>query len=640
MTYLVLDLETVGKETFKRFCNPLDPRHWVYVAASRASNEEAAHSKVFETKKVSEDVLDYFLESRLSGVQLLVNHNLKFDLLWLWKYPSLQAWLKNGGVIWDTLTVEYLLRGQDIKLAKKGHGELSLDSLAPLYGGKVKDDRLKEFWDQGMMSDQIPLDILLPYAEGDTINTELVYLGQLEKAKKMGTLPLIKTYMEHYLAVTEMEFNGMHVDLENVQQKAQNYTQELDLLQLEGKEIYGVDNIGSPAQVSMYLFGEKRSVDEAVLLSQLDNSVGFCEHVLKYRHVQKMLKTYTYYEEQYKRDNVKKGIVAGDIKRSGGLKSLVMPHTGCVHTEFNTSVTKTGRLSSKNPNLQNCPPEIIDVFNSRYDNGKIIEADFSQLEVCILAYLSQDPVLIKEIEDGYDMHRANATFIYHKSAEEVTKAERKIAKFGTFGITYGQSPKAFAATHGLEEEAAALFFQKWYKKYAGVAKWHESLIEEVRSLAKLISNLIPIKNWDTGQSFTQDGEWMFQSIVNSCTGKRYAHYDKASVRTAGDEIRRRWHLPDIKNYPVQGLAADVVALCVGHLYRNLTPYRGRITLINEVHDAILLDVDSDHVKVAVDILNRVMGNGQEYFEKRFGMRFNVPLRVDISIGDNWKQCKG
>ena len=193
--YCIFDLETTIIRSFKRFCNPFDKRNRIVVCAFLLQGEDP---------EIQHNEDSYYLP--LDKCNFLVGHNVKFDLLYMWDNPELQQWLKDGGRVWDTMTAEYLLTAQQAKY-------VSLDKLTEQYGGELKDDRITQLFKAGRGPDTIDPEMLLPYAENDVVNTETIVIAQSERARKKHMMPIILAYMDHYLALSEMEYKGLYFDV-------------------------------------------------------------------------------------------------------------------------------------------------------------------------------------------------------------------------------------------------------------------------------------------------------------------------------------------------------------------------------------------------------------------------------------------
>lgn len=630
LKYCVIDLETNGVTKHKRFCNALVDDHTIQLWAAKPQR-----GKAFTIEPITWEIGFERQSQPFDFVcDISVGQNFKFDMLWFWNHSSWQSRLLQMRV-WDTQTVQYLIDGQD-DLPRH------LDDLARKYGGVVKDDRIKTMYQAGMQSKDIPRDMLIPYAMGDVENTEKVFVGQFKIAKKRNMLPLIKAYMQHYLAITEIEYNGMFVDIDKLKEMEKALIEEIDIKRafiIENSQ-GAITNPNSPQQIAQYVFWDKKhSADEKNLSAWLKETEGdenivqlhktkraVVRAILELREKNKLLTTYVNKVELYKTKAKE-----GQVRKESGLMCMIHKD-GCIHSEYQTAYTASGRLSSRNPNMQNIPPSMMSVFVSRYgDDGCIMEVDFSQLEVCVAAQLSQDSLLISEIVDGIDFHRRNAAFLYEIPEEEVTLEQRKITKNLTFALLYGAHAGRMV-DYGVEKELAQRFIDGFYDKYLDFKEWHQSLEQEVILNSRITNKELILKD--------KTGSWLMQhkSYITMPWGKRYVFYDKG-VRTKRGGVFRYWPITDIKNYPVQGTASDVVALMVGRLWKTLLPHRDKALLVNEVHDAVLLDVRKEHVKEIGKLVKRELEDIDKAWKECYNLQWVVPLKVEVKYGKSWLSCK-
>ena len=706
--YLVLDLETSGKTTYRRFCNPLDPNHKITAVGYKIQGEGVRTLYNKDDYNTNEQMAD---QIPLDGINLIVGQNIKFDLLWLWGNKRFHLWLQNGGKVWDTQTVEYLLSGQAFAEGR------SLDDLVCKYGGTLKDDKITQLFKADVQAKDIPREDLIPYLIADVENTNRILQGQIKKAQHLQMLPIIRAYMEHYLAVTECEYNGMFTDHALGMEMKTLYEQKLRAEELELS--YHIPNYwpsrkvefnsASLDHVSILLFGGEVHwlADEAIVdeegafvrlksgknkgeikthkVLQYETIKGFgidpephtktnakglwrvdvdvFESILKttrdpivnivltallsFREYSKLVNTYIYSQDYYK---------DGRVRKENGVLSMWHPHTGCVHSEFKTARTRTGRLSSTAPNLQNLPPPIYKLFKSRFANGKIVVIDYSQLEVCIQAYLTQSPKFIQDVVNGVDFHCKRLAYAENKAYEEVLqlvkddpvwKLKRKNAKTVSFQKAYGASIEKIAKETGLTVEVVTTIFKGEDDEYPEINIYYGLVGESIRASRLPGTGLISIRDKRTNSSFSREGEQTAIGFYTSITGKRYA-FDEFATLSKNGKVFRYFSGPQIQNYPVQGLAADIVAFQVGRLFRYLLDKRDSILLVNEIHDSIILDVSPENQpggslpRMGVDRyttdISRILTDTKA-IEEHFGIIWNVPLKVDVSIGDSWGDIK-
>ena len=281
-----------------------------------------------------------------------------------------------------------------------------------------------------------------------------------------------------------------------------------------------------------------------------------------------------------------------------GISVYTKPTTGMLHVGLTQHITSTGRFSGRNPNMQNMPRggtfPVKRVFVSRWDGGKIMEADFAQLEFRTAAFLAQDDTAMEEIATGFDVHSYTAKVITD-AGEPTSRQEAKAHTFAPlFGATgYGRS------------KAVAAYYEHFTEKYKGVAKWHKKLADEAVR---------------------------FQKITN-VSGRQYAFPDVTRRSNGGVS-----HFTMIKNYPVQGFATgDVVPVVLNEMYRRLKPLQS--CLVNSVHDSVVIDVHPDEEQQVIQIVYDLNEGLNELVEEAYGVTMNVPLLLEAKIGPNWLDNK-
>ncbi len=722
MDYRIFDLETSTGTSFKRKGNPLDKRNKIIVVASKSGSQSNVEIG-YDVKGIRRD-----FEAAHPHSPLLVGQNIKFDLLYIWDNPHFQAWLQSGGKVWDTMVAEYLLTGQQSTYA-------SLDELSAKYGGELKDDVVKAHWDAGIDTDAIDPDILIPYARMDILNTEKAFLAQLKEAKRLGMLPLIEGYMDHLLALTEMEFNGLYVDLEAARKKQGELETRIATLKTamadQMRDILPTFNPNSPDQVSAIMFGTelpcKRiyqkvdaegrlkfygpnadkagqpvmttehlraplpngfklptkgltpmkggktfQVDAEVLRKVKSNTqhrvdiVSFIDAYLEYKELQKVLTTYIYGRKEivhsirYDDPTVARGYSFRkdiEIKESGWIPQIY-PSDGCVHGKLDMVQTVTGRLNSSDPNIQNIPTHLRNLFTSRYgEEGVIISFDYSQLEVCVQAYLTQSDRMIGEIRNGVDFHLKRLAyaegFTYEEMCEHYNSdkatwtPKRRAAKVVSFQKAYGAQPKKLAEASGLSIETIEKIFKEEEADYPEITEYM-GVVEEVAKRTRIPTGKpLKLKDKDTQikgiiRPGLQRGVGFYQSI----TGKIY-HF--LEYGTTSQKLRDRGNDPYIyfkstklKNTPVQGTAADIVSLCAGRVFRELKilyPQDNKILLVNEVHDELVVDTTKELAPEAVELITRILEDVSGAFKEILGVEFNCPIKVEHHIGPNWSKTE-
>ena len=269
-------------------------------------------------------------------------------------------------------------------------------------------------------------------------------------------------------------------------------------------------------------------------------------------------------------------------------------HDGFLHVGLTQHITATGRFSGRNPNMQNMPRggtfPVKKVFVSRWENGKIMEADFAQLEFRVAAFLAQDEKAMKEISTGFDVHSYTAKVI----TDAGQKTSRTSAKAHTFAPLFG-------ATGYGRSKAEAAYYKHFIEKYEGIAAWHKELGDEALR---------------------------FMKITNK-SGRQYAF---PNVRRRDNGMPS--HFTMIKNYPVQGFATgDIVPIVLNELHELLQPYNS--VVVNSVHDSMVVDIHPDEEQQVIDIIKSLNDNINDLVEKTYKVEMNVPLLLEAKIGSNW-----
>ena len=652
MKYLVIDIETESKDYRKRFSDPFEKNNQIVMIQAKVFNREPA---VLYKKN---QFIPRDQQINLREITLLVGQNIRYDLLYLWNNSDLQTWLMNGGQIWDTKVIDYLIHGQDRSIS------YHLDDLSLRYGGKLKPDDTKSLYQEGLTTCQIieklGIERYKEYAVGDVINTEKVFLGQYDYMIKNNLSWLFKNYMRHYLAMLEIESNGLYIDkpLLTVKENDQSLLVEelVSSFQEFANEYFPKEipfDINSNDHISALLFGGKfiTKVKEPEIVNGLPvrYKTGLKKGEVKYKKKELELKVYgVRIPTKYTVPCKKKGFYAtGDeilknlsqhpfcarIQRYREENKLlttyykpflemINPYTQCVHSEFNLAGTRTARLSSKSPNIQNIHPTMLDCMKSRFKDGYIVEFDWKQLEVVLAALLSRDEMLLAQLANDIDMHMINAMSLFDRDAKDILPYERKLAKFLTFGILYGAGPKTMAKQHSIEESLAKQFIEQFYQSYPMIKQWHDSLGLEVEANKYI------------------EGDKIY-SYIRGYKGKRY-HLEAYPAKFEWQKkkgIEYSFLPTECKNYPVQGFAADVVSFFVGAVYKYLQKFKKDIILINEVHDSLILDCSYDGLVMLKDhnMLDEVVQEVNKEFNSFY--KGKALLVLEHKIGTTWGECK-
>jgi DNA polymerase-1 len=396
--------------------------------------------------------------------------------------------------------------------------------------------------------------------------------------------------------LARMEYTGIRIDGVELDRLSAMLETRIAALTREIHTLAGCEfNIASPQQLSRILFEVmgipgpvrygvgrvpkgKTFSTAADILEQLAPEHAVVRHVLEYRQLTKLKGTY-----------------------ADALPVLIDPATGRVHTSFNQTGAATGRLSSSNPNLQNIPiktelgREIRAAFVPR-EGWKLIVADYSQIELRLLAHMSEDPVLVEAFRNGEDIHTRTAAEVMGVPPMLVTKDARNAAKAVNFGIVYGISGFGLAANLGIPRKEAEAYIRGYFERYAGVKRFIESTIAQTR---------------ETGVAKTLLGRERPIPDMNS----RNANARGFAERTA-------------MNSPIQGTAADLIKLAMVRIDRLLAGKTSKLLL--QVHDELVLEAPPEEIDEIKHLVRSEMENV---------MKLNVPLVVDIGAGDNWRDAK-
>ena len=514
---------------------------------------------------------------------LKIGQNIKYDILILGNYG-----IQVEGPLFDTMIAHYLIQPE------LHH---NMDYLAEIYLG-YKTIHIEELIgekgrNQKNMADLRPADIYEYAAEDADITLQLKSVLERELDKD-GTTPLFRDVEMPLVSVLAyMERNGAMIDPKALAETSALFTARMQVLE---KQIYDEAggtpfNILSPKQVGDILFDRMKIVDKPKktktgqyvtsedVLESLRAEHKIVDLILQYRGLKKLLGTYV-----------------------DALPQLVNPKTGKIHTSFNQTVTATGRLSSSNPNLQNIPVRDEDGKEVRKafipePGCKFFSADYSQIELRIMAHLSQDENMIEDFKLGHDIHAATAAKVFHKPIDQVTKAERSKAKTANFGIIYGISAFGLAQRMGVSRTEAKELIENYFKTYSGIKNYMDKSIEQARAKG-YIETILKRKR--------------YLPDINS---------HNATVRGFAER--------NAINAPIQGSAADIIKIAMIAIYRRFRQENIKSTMILQVHDELNFNVvPGEEEKVEKIVI--------EEMQKAWPM--SVPLIADCGWGDNWLQA--
>jgi DNA polymerase-1 len=511
-----------------------------------------------------------------------VGQNMKYDMLVLMNYG-----IKVKGKMFDTMVAHYVIQPElrhNMDYMASTLLNYTTIHIEEIIGAKGKN--------QKNMRDLSPNDVYEYACEDADVTLKLKnILADKLKEKECEEL-FYNIEMPLVPVLTKMEYDGVCLDTESLKESAKRFTEELINIEKEITELAGQEfNISSPKQVGEILFDKMKIVEKPKktktgqyvtseeVLQSLKGKHKIVERILDYRGLKKLLSTYI-----------------------EALPELINPRTGKIHTSFNQTVTVTGRLSSSNPNLQNIP--------IRDDNGKEIRkafipeegcmffsADYSQIELRIMAHLSGDANMIESFNEGLDIHAATAAKIYKKDVSEVTKTERSKSKTANFGIIYGISVFGLAERMMVPRAEAKELIDGYFTTFPSVKEYMNKSIEVAR-------------------------EKMYTETIF----KRRCYLPDIN---SGNSVVRGYAERNAINAPIQGSAADIVKVAMINIYNRFEREGIRSKMILQVHDELNFSVYPDEKEKVEQIVIEEMENAY---------KMKVPLKADCGWGKNWLEA--
>ncbi|MFL2701264.1 MAG: DNA polymerase I [Gammaproteobacteria bacterium] len=512
----------------------------------------------------------------------IIGQNIKFDRNILARYGININSIKN-----DTMMMSYVLDASATR-----H---NLDALSSYYLNH-KTSTFEEVAGKGAKQvtfDKVPLDLATNYAAEDADITLRLYqvlepkLNSIKSLKKLMEeieIPLIEV-------LSDMEQNGTLLNSKILASQSKDLESRIKKLEKLAYEIAGEEfNLGSTKQLREIFFeklnyrvikktpGGQPSTDEKVL-QELSEEYELPKVLLEHRTLSKLKSTYT-----------------------DKLPGQISPNTGKVHTSFHQAVTTTGRLSSSDPNLQNIPIRTEDgrrirqAFEATKGN-KIISADYSQIELRVMAHLSKDKGLLEAFNQGEDIHSKTASEVFDVNPDKVTADLRRNAKAINFGLIYGISAFGLGKQLGINRNLAAEYMAMYFEKYPGVKAYMETTKDEAR---------------DAGYIETLFGRRLYLRDINASNAIRRQASERVAI-----------------NAPVQGSAADIMKIAMINAHKSLKDSQLKAQLTLQVHDELIVDAPTKETDKVVDLLTKSMQEAAS---------LDVPLEVDIGIGNNWDQA--
>lgn len=394
------------------------------------------------------------------------------------------------------------------------------------------------------------------------------------------------------IILADMEFNGVKVDIARLKEMGQELQLQLEIIEKHIHELAGeVFNINSPKQLGVILF-EKLNLPvikktktgystSADVLEKLSDQHEIIEEILRYRQLGKLQSTYI-----------------------EGLLKVVFKDSSKVHTRFNQALTQTGRLSSTDPNLQNIPirleegKKIRQAFIPSQKDWVIFAADYSQIELRVLAHIAGDEKLIAAFNENLDIHTKTAMDVFHVDKDEVTSEMRRQAKAVNFGIVYGISDYGLSQNIGITRKEAGKFIDRYFESFPGVKTYMEEIVKEAKQKG-FVSTLLHRRRY-----------------IPEITSRNF------NVRSFAERTAM--------NTPIQGSAADIIKKAMIHMAKRLKEENLQTRLLLQVHDELIFEAPKEEVSILEKIVPEVMENA---------LQLSVPLKVDYAYGPTWYDAK-
>ena len=544
---------------------------------------EAWYVAMPKEKEGKQRMLEIFRPVFENPSTLKIGQNIKYDILILGNYG-----IKVEGTLFDTMIAHYLLQPE------LRH---NMDYLAEIYLGyrTVHIEELigEKGRNQKNMAD-LPADRIYEYAcEDADVTLQLKNILEKELLKDGTDKLFSEVEMPLVQVLAYMESNGAMIDPKSLAETSRLFTERMKALEGEiYQEAGGTPfNILSPKQVGEILFERMKIVDKPKktktgqyvtsedVLESLRADHPIVDLILKYRGLKKLLGTYV-----------------------DALPQLINPETGKIHTSYNQTVTATGRLSSSNPNLQNIPVRDEDGKEVRKafvpePGCKFFSADYSQIELRIMAHLSQDQNMIEAFRLGHDIHAATAAKVFHKPIDQVTKSERSKAKTANFGIIYGISAFGLAQRMGVSRTEAKELIENYFKTYSGIKQYMDRSIEQARERGYI-------------ETILKRKRYLPDITSHNATVRGFAERNAI-------------------NAPIQGSAADIIKIAMIAVYRRFMKEGLKSTMILQVHDELNFNVvPGEELKVQEIVIE----------EMQNAWNMSVPLVADSGWGDNWLEA--
>lgn len=541
---------------------------------------EAYYVAVPKDKAEAQAIVDEFKPFFESEKIEKIAHNMKYDMQVLHRYGVAFA-----GPLFDTMIAHYLIQPeskQGMDFLAEYYLNYTPISIETLIGKKGKG--------QGNMGDLTP-EAICDYACEDadiTFQLKQLFGPQIEKEhlKKLFyemEMPLVSV-------LAKMEEEGVAIDIPHLEAYSKQLADETAALEIRIKELAGMDfNVDSPKQLGDVLFEHMKISSKAKktktgqyatsedILQQHKNDHEIIPCILDYRQMKKLKSTYV-----------------------DPLPTMKDPVDGRVHTSYMQTVTATGRLSSNNPNLQNIPirsergKEIRKAFIARSEDYQLMSADYSQIELRIIAALANDENMIEAFRNKVDIHRATAAKVFHVELDDVTKDQRSAAKAVNFGIIYGQSAFGLSQNLGISRTEAKQIIDSYFAQYSTIKTYMDKAVKDAR---------------ENGYVETIMQRRRYLPDINSANAVVRGFAERNAV-----------------NAPIQGSAADIVKLAMVAVDKAMTKANVQSKMILQVHDELVFDVHKDEQEVMKALVKEAMETA---------VSLAVPMEVEMELANNW-----
>ena len=544
---------------------------------------EAYYVPVPEDEKEARLVLEDFREVLESTSIGKTGQNLKYDILVLKKYG-----LEVGGKLFDTMIAHYLIE-PDMRHGMDLLAEQYLNykpvSITELIGAKGKNQ---------LNMREVPIEQAAPYACEDadiTLQLKQQLKPELEKHQLDKLYQEVEAPLLSVLA--DMEYNGITIDTKALQELSGSLESEVQAIEKKIFETAGETfNIGSPKQLGEVLFDKLKLSEKPKktktgqyatgedILSKMASRHQIASDILDYRELSKLRSTYV-----------------------DALPLLISPQDGRLHTSFNQAVTSTGRLSSTNPNLQNIPirtekgREIRKAFVPRSKEFILMAADYSQIELRIMAAFAKDESMIEAFRKGRDIHATTAAKIFKVPLEEVDSDMRRKAKTANFGIIYGISPFGLSERLNIPRKEATEIIEAYFKEFPAVKDYMDGCITQARE----------------------------KEYVETILGRRRYLRDINSRNATVRGFAER----NAINAPIQGSAADMIKLAMVRIHEWMKKEQLQSKMILQVHDELVFDVKREELELMKTKVEDFMAHAME---------LEVPMEIGIGTGENWLEA--